>query len=111
MTANSNRVALVGMEKSESGSRTLRKWNFPELIGDLCGWQERENVPSRVGSLEFRSSAAVMSCACLSPLRKFSEGKVDSLTNQTAPSNWQIARDSVLVSLFREKWAGRAKKE
>lgn len=69
----------------------------------IQGWQ--------FGVQELGSGNVQWSCACLSPLRKFSEGKVDSLTNQTAPSNWKIARDSVLVSLFREKWAGRAKKE
>lgn len=37
MAVNSNRVALVGMKKSESGSRTLRKWNSQGLVGDLCG--------------------------------------------------------------------------
>lgn len=52
---------------------------------------------------ELCSANVQLSCSGLSPLRNFSEGNVDRFTGQTSPSNWQIARDSILVTLFREK--------
>lgn len=61
---------------------------------------------SGAGILDFQelcSANVQLSCSGLSPLRNFSEGNVDRFTGQTSPSNWQIARDSILVTLFREK--------